>query len=90
MAPALACRIRQRSHRDQAAPQGLEPAPEGLADTLDDRKPRKPARHVQAHTHQDALRLYQAKGFNEVARRPVVKEDWQVDAREWILFTKTL
>ena len=26
----------------------------------------------------------------EVARRPVVKGDWQVDATDWILFTKTL
>ena len=26
----------------------------------------------------------------EVARRPVVKEDWHVDASEWILFTKAL
>lgn len=45
---------------------------------------------IAEDTHQDALRLYRAKGFVEVARRPVVKEDWQVDASEWILFTKAL
>ena len=45
---------------------------------------------IAEDTHQDALRLYRAKGFVEIARRPVVKEDWQVDAREWILFTKAL
>ena len=45
---------------------------------------------IAEDTHQDALRLYRAKGFTEVARRPVVKEDWQVDASEWILFTKAL
>lgn len=45
---------------------------------------------IAADTHQDALRLYQAKGFRPVARRAVVKEDWAVDASEWILFTKAI
>ena len=45
---------------------------------------------IAADTHKDALRLYTAKGFTEVARRPVVKGDWQVDASEWILFTKPI
>jgi ribosomal protein S18 acetylase RimI-like enzyme len=43
---------------------------------------------IAEDTHLDALRLYQAKGYHEVARRPVVKGDWQVDATEWILFVK--
>lgn len=43
---------------------------------------------IAADTHHDAVRLYAAKGFNAVARRPVVKGDWAVDAQEWILFTK--
>ena len=43
---------------------------------------------IAADTHVDALRLYAAKGFHEVARRAVVKGDWRVDAKEWILFTK--
>lgn len=43
---------------------------------------------IAEDTHLDALRLYGAKGFREIARRPVVKGDWQVDAAEWILFTK--
>ena len=43
---------------------------------------------IAEDTHQDALRLYRAKGFQEIARRPVVKGDWQVDASEWILFVK--
>jgi GNAT superfamily N-acetyltransferase len=41
-------------------------------------------------THHDALRLYRSKGFREVARRPLVKGDWQVDAAEWILFVKAV
>ena len=45
---------------------------------------------IAEDTHQDALRLYRAKGFQEIARRPVVKGDWQVDASEWILFVKPL
>jgi len=45
---------------------------------------------IAEDTHQDALRLYRARGFHEVARRPVVKDDWPVEAREWILFTRSL
>lgn len=45
---------------------------------------------IAEDSHQDALRLYRAKGFQEIARRPVVKGDWQVDALEWILFVKPL
>lgn len=45
---------------------------------------------IAEDTHQDALRLYVARGFREIARRPVVKEDWEVEASEWILFTKPI
>ncbi|NBZ88163.1 GNAT family N-acetyltransferase [Stagnihabitans tardus] len=45
---------------------------------------------IAADTHLDALRLYRAKGYQEVARRAVVKQDWDVAATEWILFTKRL
>lgn len=45
---------------------------------------------IAEDTHLDALRLYRAKGYVEQARRPVVKGDWQVDATEWILFTKAV
>lgn len=43
---------------------------------------------IAEDTHQDALRLYRAKGYREVARRPLVKGDWEVDASEWILFVR--
>lgn len=43
---------------------------------------------IAEDTHLDALRLYTGKGYREIARRPVVSGDWQVDAKEWILFTK--
>lgn len=45
---------------------------------------------IAADTHPAALRLYAAKGYAEVARRAVVKGDWQVEATEWILFTKAV
>ena len=45
---------------------------------------------IAENTHPDALRLYAAKGYAEVARRPVVKGDWQVDAQDWILMIKPL
>jgi ribosomal protein S18 acetylase RimI-like enzyme len=45
---------------------------------------------ITEDTHQDAQRLYRSKGYQEIARRPLVKGDWQVDASEWILFVKTI
>jgi ribosomal protein S18 acetylase RimI-like enzyme len=51
---------------------------------------RKTISLITADTHHDAQRLYAAKGYVEIARRPVVKGDWQVDASEWILMIKTL
>lgn len=51
---------------------------------------RKTISLIAEDTHLEALRLYQSKGYREVARRPVVKGDWAVDASEWILFIKTL
>lgn len=45
---------------------------------------------IAEDTHLDSLRLYRAKGYVEVARRPVVCGDWQVDAKDWILFTKAV
>jgi ribosomal protein S18 acetylase RimI-like enzyme len=45
---------------------------------------------IAEDTHHDALRLYRAKGFTEIARRPLVKDDWPVEASEWILFTRSL
>lgn len=45
---------------------------------------------IAEDTHQDALRLYVAKGYREIARRPVVKGDWSVDAKDWILLVKPL
>ncbi|MDI3335582.1 GNAT family N-acetyltransferase [Defluviimonas aestuarii] len=45
---------------------------------------------IAEDTHLDALRLYASKGYRQVARRPVIKGDWNVDATDWILLTKTV
>jgi GNAT superfamily N-acetyltransferase len=45
---------------------------------------------IAADSHADARRLYLAKGYSEVARRAVFKDDWQVEASEWILMVKPL
>lgn len=45
---------------------------------------------ITADTHTDARQLYAAKGYTEAARRPVVRDDWQVDAEMWILMTKAV
>ena len=45
---------------------------------------------ITENTHLDAQRLYRSKGYQEIAPRPLVKGDWQVDASEWILFVKTI
>jgi ribosomal protein S18 acetylase RimI-like enzyme len=43
---------------------------------------------IAEDTHHEALRLYSAKGYRQIARCPVIKGDWDVDASHWILFTK--
>ena len=35
-----------------------------------------------------ARRLYETHGYTEIAVRPMVKEDWQSDADNWVLLTK--
>lgn len=70
--------------------QGLGSALLAHAEAVTRASGRKVISLIAEDTHQDALRLYRAKGFAEVARRPLVKGDWQVDAREWILFTRTV
>ena len=42
---------------------------------------------IVSNSNAGAARLYQRMGYSEVARRPVVSEDWQTDATEWVLMT---
>ncbi|MDX5350347.1 MAG: GNAT family N-acetyltransferase [Paracoccaceae bacterium] len=75
---------------DQFRGQGCGSALLARAEEIAREKGHKTISLIAEDTHQDALRLYRAKGYREVARRPVVKGDWQVDASEWILFVKPL
>ncbi|SED41991.1 GNAT family N-acetyltransferase [Rhodobacter sp. 24-YEA-8] len=43
---------------------------------------------IAADTHLDALRLYTARGYRQIASRPIIRDDWEVAAQEWRLFTK--
>jgi ribosomal protein S18 acetylase RimI-like enzyme len=45
---------------------------------------------ITADANAGARRLYERCGYREAATRPMVKEDWQSDARNWVLLTKRL
>lgn len=68
--------------------QGLGSALLALAEDIARRKGHKSISLIAEDTHLDALRLYAAKGYREVARRALVKGDWRVEASEWVLFVK--
>lgn len=74
------------THRGQGLGSALLAHAEGVARGLGHRS----VSLIAEDSHQDALRLYAAKGYREGARRPVVKGDWQVEAQEWILMVKAL
>lgn len=75
---------------DQYRGKGLGSALLAYAEDVAQRAGCKSISLIAEDTHLDALRLYAAKGYREVARRPVVKGDWLVDAKEWILLVKTV
>ncbi len=75
---------------DQYRGKGLGSALLAYAEDVAQRAGCKSISLIAEDTHLDALRLYSAKGYREVARRPVVKGDWLVDAKEWILLVKTV
>jgi GNAT superfamily N-acetyltransferase len=70
--------------------QGLGSALLAQAETVARHSGHRTISLIAADTHLEALQLYTAKGYGEVARRPVIGGDWQVSATEWILFTKAL
>ena len=45
---------------------------------------------IVADTNTDARRLYERCGYRLVATRPMVKEGWQSEGKNWVLLTKTL
>lgn len=45
---------------------------------------------ITSDTNLGARRLYERCGYREAATRPMVKEDWQNEARNWVLLSKRL
>lgn len=45
---------------------------------------------IVADTNVDARRLYERCGFTEVARRAMVKDDWDHPGTDWVLLVKNL
>ncbi len=40
---------------------------------------------IVSDTNEGAIRLYENRGFTERAARPMVKEDWVSEGRNWVL-----
>ena len=45
---------------------------------------------IVSDANRGARRLYERCGYREVASRPMVKENWQSEGRNWVLLTKGL
>ena len=45
---------------------------------------------IVSNANHGARRLYERTGYSEIARRPMVKEDWVNEGTEWVLLTKSL
>jgi ribosomal protein S18 acetylase RimI-like enzyme len=43
---------------------------------------------VVSDANDGARRLYRRRGYREIARRKMVKQDWQGEGREWLLMRK--
>jgi ribosomal protein S18 acetylase RimI-like enzyme len=43
---------------------------------------------VVSDANDGARRLYRRRGYREIARREMVKQDWQGEGREWLLMRK--
>jgi ribosomal protein S18 acetylase RimI-like enzyme len=45
---------------------------------------------VVSDANKDAIRLYHRTGFSEIARRPMVKGNWEGPGEDWVLMAKPL
>jgi ribosomal protein S18 acetylase RimI-like enzyme len=69
---------------------GLGSALLALADTLAASAGRSAMSLIVSDTNTHARRLYESNGYREVARRRMVKEDWQHPGIDWVLLRKSL
>ena len=61
-----------------------------LADETGDRLEKSGMSVIVADNNTSARRLYERFGYDETARRAIVKEGWRTAGREWVLLTKKL
>lgn len=61
-----------------------------IAEKLARQTQRKGLSLVVSNANKGARNFYQRHGFHEVARRPMVKEDWENPGTEWVLMVKSL
>jgi ribosomal protein S18 acetylase RimI-like enzyme len=60
----------------------------GIADRIAAEEGRRGMSIIVADANTGARRLYERCGYREVARRPMVKEDWRHPGRDWVLLAK--
>jgi ribosomal protein S18 acetylase RimI-like enzyme len=61
-----------------------------LADETGERLEKSGMSVIVADNNTGARRLYERFGYAEAGRRPIVKEKWLTEGREWVLLTKAL
>ncbi len=61
-----------------------------LADKIAVREGKKGLSIIVTDANKGARRLYEANGYAETARRPMVKDGWKNDAENWVLLTKPI
>jgi ribosomal protein S18 acetylase RimI-like enzyme len=62
----------------------------GLAEQLGSATGRRGMSIIVADSNTGARRLYERRGYSEVARRPMVKDGWQHPGTAYVLLTKPL
>ena len=45
---------------------------------------------IVADSNTGARRLYSREGYEEIAKRPVIAEDWETEAQNWVLMIRSL
>jgi ribosomal protein S18 acetylase RimI-like enzyme len=76
--------------RPQFRGQGLGTKLLGLAEETAQRLGKRGMSVIVSDANLGAHRLYEGLGYDERARRPMVKENWENEGRSWVLLTKAL
>jgi ribosomal protein S18 acetylase RimI-like enzyme len=76
--------------RPQFRSQGLGTRLLALAEEMAQTHGKRGMSVIVSDANLGAHRLYERLGYNERARRPMVKENWESEGQSWVLLTKTL